>query len=111
MDEERNRRFGNKAKNSRRESTMFINEIWPNTWPWGYIIYRTVYTPESDELFPAPLSKLDRYIHRRIDRGVNTLASQNKLLHKTHKNVIVEGAQWFDARVGESDPNRIQPVS
>jgi hypothetical protein len=35
----------------------------------GYIIYHTIYTPESDQLFPTALSKLDCYMHRRIGLG------------------------------------------
>lgn len=33
---------------------------------WGYAIYRTVYTPESDVLWPSILSKLNAYVYRSI---------------------------------------------
>lgn len=29
---------------------------------WGFVIYRTVYTPESDALWPSILSKIDSYV-------------------------------------------------
>ena len=34
---------------------------------WGYAIYRTVYTPESDILFPRVLEKLGAFIKREIE--------------------------------------------
>ena len=30
---------------------------------WGYTVLRTVYTPESDALFPAAIERLKRYVH------------------------------------------------
>jgi hypothetical protein len=30
---------------------------------WGYTVLRTVYTPESDVLFPAAIERLKRYMH------------------------------------------------
>jgi hypothetical protein len=32
---------------------------------WGYTILRTVYTPESEVLFPAAIERLKRYVHYR----------------------------------------------
>jgi hypothetical protein len=30
---------------------------------WGYTVLRTVYTPESDTLFPAAIERLKKYVH------------------------------------------------
>lgn len=36
-------------------------------WPWGFIIHRTVYTPESDELWSACLNKIEECVRRETD--------------------------------------------
>jgi hypothetical protein len=33
---------------------------------WGFVLYRTVYTPESDILWPDITKKLDAYMHKSI---------------------------------------------
>jgi hypothetical protein len=47
-----------------RMTTKFLRQL--TTPKWGFAIYRTVYTPESDELFPKALAKLDAYVHIEI---------------------------------------------
>jgi hypothetical protein len=47
-----------------RMTTMFLRQL--KTPKWGFAIYRTVYTPESDELFPKALAKLDAYVYINI---------------------------------------------
>lgn len=34
---------------------------------WGYVIYRTVYTPESEEAWDAVVAKLEAYMAREVD--------------------------------------------
>ncbi|CEJ60519.1 hypothetical protein PMG11_09090 [Penicillium brasilianum] len=43
---------------------MFIK--WLSCLPWGFVIYRTVYTAESDRLCSACLAKIDRYVQWSI---------------------------------------------
>jgi hypothetical protein len=40
-------------------------------WSWGFVIYRTVYTPESDAVWTAAVAKLEAYLFREIDRGLS----------------------------------------
>jgi hypothetical protein len=40
-------------------------------WGWGYIVYRTVYTPESDELWSSITAKLESYVFREISRPLS----------------------------------------
>jgi hypothetical protein len=42
----------------------FLTETWTSN--WGFVLYRTVYTPESDILWPDITKKLDAYIHKSI---------------------------------------------
>jgi hypothetical protein len=39
-----------------RLSQQFLYPPVPSKFPWGYIIYRTVYTPESDKLWPIAIT-------------------------------------------------------
>ncbi|KAK2733492.1 hypothetical protein FQN57_002101 [Myotisia sp. PD_48] len=36
-------------------------------WTWGYVIFRTVYTAESDEHWASVLSKLEGYLFRELE--------------------------------------------
>ncbi|KAJ6098568.1 hypothetical protein N7467_000103 [Penicillium canescens] len=49
------------------KSRISVNFIGKFKWPWGFIIYRTVYTPESDKVWTSCLDKITRYIHWEID--------------------------------------------
>lgn len=64
---------------------------------WGFTIYRTVYTPESDELFPKALEVLNkivrRYTHVQIDwiRPVwNPDPAPNNELLRRFRNEVIE---------------------
>lgn len=45
-------------------------EAIPTDWRWGFVVYRTVYTPESDAIWPAAIAKLEAYLFREIDRDL-----------------------------------------
>ena len=47
-----------------RMTTKFLRQL--TTARWGFAIYRTVYTPKSNVLFPKALVKLDAYVHIEI---------------------------------------------
>jgi hypothetical protein len=72
-------------------------------WPWGFFIYRTVYTPESDQVWSACLEKIDRYIHWEIDHvdgdryaDAEDHGFPERLVHETYKNVILEDKERWD---------------
>lgn len=75
---------------------------WPAAaWSWGYFIYRTVYTTQSDRVWSEYLEKLDRYVHLEIDRPDGERYSGDdsfpeKLVHETCKNVICEDKERYD---------------
>ncbi|GAD98131.1 hypothetical protein NECHADRAFT_77368 [Paecilomyces variotii No. 5] len=39
----------------------------PTDWRWGFVVYRTVYTPESYTIWPTAIAKLEAYLFREID--------------------------------------------
>ncbi|RHZ51108.1 hypothetical protein CDV55_103054 [Aspergillus turcosus] len=68
-------------------------------WPWGFFIYRTVYTPESDKVWSACLEKLDRYVHWEIDHVDGEAGDDGfpeRLIRETYKNVILEDKERWD---------------
>ncbi|KAJ5317721.1 hypothetical protein N7508_002229 [Penicillium antarcticum] len=90
--------FNNAAN---RRSRQFLAQRSPRYFPWGFIIYRTVYTPESEELWPIVMERmahqLKRGIRGELDHpreldGDETRPEQ--LIEESHKDVII------------SDPNR-----
>jgi hypothetical protein len=56
-----------------RQEGRFLRDCCPNY--WGFAIYRTVYTPESDLLWEGTIAKLDEYVINSIWRymGVTNL--------------------------------------
>lgn len=63
---------------------------------WGFTIYRTVYTPESNELFPAALEILNRIVRRHTHFQIDWMrpvwnpdpAPNDELLRRFHNEVI-----------------------
>lgn len=67
------------------------------------MIYRTVYTPESDKLWPGIMEKLEAYIHKSIWYDVNNAAPDapldpepNRQVCALLKNVIMNSKDEFD---------------
>lgn len=67
-------------------------------WPWGFIIYRTVYTPESDQVWSACLDKIEESVRRGIDVHGKEYADQTpeRILKETFQNVILEDRERWD---------------
>ncbi|KAG2002653.1 hypothetical protein GB937_009617 [Aspergillus fischeri] len=92
-------------KNKQRSSMRLLRRAYGKCWPWGYFIYRTVYTPESDQVWSACLEKLDRYVHWEIDRvdgdryseaDDQDLGFPEKLVHESYKNIVLEDKERWD---------------
>ncbi|KAJ5651744.1 hypothetical protein N7507_009170 [Penicillium longicatenatum] len=78
-----------------RTSVRFLREI---KWPWGFIIYRTVYTPQSDKIWSACLEKIEESVRYEIDRHGKEYADKTpeRILKETLKNVILEDRERWD---------------
>ncbi|KFY01582.1 hypothetical protein V490_00846 [Pseudogymnoascus sp. VKM F-3557] len=81
-----------------RETTRFLRDL--HTPKWGYAIYRTVYTPESDALFPLALAKLDGYVHCEIDWDLYKDPTYdpvpNREIRERYENVVLEDRERYD---------------
>ncbi|KAL4778888.1 hypothetical protein BJX76DRAFT_352238 [Aspergillus varians] len=90
-----------------RYTTRFLSLMLESTFPWGYIIYRTVYTPESDEQWPLALKKLDAALDRGIDLGLNAESKRSangvepdstpeRLLKESRRHVVFSDKDSWD---------------
>ncbi|CEJ61909.1 hypothetical protein POX_h09379 [Penicillium oxalicum] len=86
-------------KHNTRPSVMFIKRL--SCLPWGFVIYRTVYTAESDRLWSTCLAKIDRYVHWSIgdideDEYPDSDPFPEKFVRETYKNVIFEDRERWE---------------
>jgi hypothetical protein len=76
----------------------FLEEI-GSSGHWGYLIYRTVYTPESDEKWDAVVAKIDTYVkgdlYRAADPNEERKAVSNSILAR-YRNTILQDPDAFD---------------
>ncbi|RFU27622.1 hypothetical protein B7463_g8705, partial [Scytalidium lignicola] len=77
---------------------------------WGFTIFRTAYTPESDTQFPLFLAKLDLYVKYSIDTDLNPDfpgsdssfdPAPNEEMMRRFKNDVVEDHTLNGASVDE----------
>lgn len=90
-------------REKRRLTCQFLRSSSPSQFPWGYIIYRTVYTPESDELWPIAMERLTRFMNDEIDyqmksrrRKLEEDSRPEQLVKESHKDVIISDKKRWD---------------
>ena len=69
--------------------------------PWGFIIYRTVYTAESDMLWPLAMQKIACRLTKSIEGGLRCGSSADdprpeQLVQASRKDVIICDADRWD---------------
>lgn len=91
-----------------RRTTRFLDPSLESQFPWGYIIYRTVYTTESDALWPLVLAKLDQAMDFAIDSDLNAArksdregskaddATPERLVKESRKHVLFSNKRFWD---------------
>lgn len=82
-------------------ASNFLRESCNQSWPWGFVIYRTVYTPESDAQWSAALDKFDRYIYDEVSAEVEKTRQPRdpypaKLVREGYRNVIFSDKDRFN---------------
>lgn len=88
------------------QSRRFLRSFLCN-FPWGFIIYRTTYTPESEKQWPVAMEKLTRVMNQWIDGDFNNPDDPNRnyprpeqLVKESHKDVIIsDSSRWDGASV------------
>ncbi|KAJ5928254.1 hypothetical protein N7466_007210 [Penicillium verhagenii] len=82
----------------RSDAHRFITQnAWPCSYPWGFIIYRTVYTTESERLWPLAMEKLAYALKvGNQDRQ----GRPEQLIQASHKDAILSDmARWDGASI------------
>ena len=90
-----------------RRSRQFLTRRLPCYFPWGFIIYRTVYTPESEELWPIVMERMAHQLHRGIecelDHPMELHGDESRpeqLIEESHKDVIIsDPSRWDGASI------------
>ncbi|KUL85209.1 hypothetical protein ZTR_08924 [Talaromyces verruculosus] len=54
-------------ENTNSEVVEFLHDELPFQWPWGFTIYRTVYTSESDQYWGTVLEAISKVVMKRLD--------------------------------------------
>lgn len=88
------------SKQERRWTTRFLIPSMRSKFPWGYMIYRTVYTAESDELWPIAMDKLAQImndsIESELDADTDSDSTAERLVKESHKDVIFSDKRFWD---------------
>ncbi|KAH1297266.1 hypothetical protein KXW98_004399 [Aspergillus fumigatus] len=96
-------------QNTKRRARRFLFPALPSKFPWGYVIYRTVYTAESDELWPIAMDKLSQIIDYAIDCQVyadirdkepedpQPESTAERLVKESRRDVIFSDKFWDGA--------------
>src|ERR1700710_2945427 len=79
------------GQEANRNTRRFLDSLGPNT--WGYIIYRTVFTPDSNICFPLAIEKLNAYVKAEVDRdlvGTQLDAGVNHAVWNKWRGIVVD---------------------
>ncbi|KAL4745632.1 hypothetical protein BDW72DRAFT_186367 [Aspergillus terricola var. indicus] len=95
-----------------RYTTRFLSPFLESKFPWGYIIYRTVYTSESDKQWPLALKKLDWALDYGIDSDLDSAKRKledmtsntdpepesmpEQLIKESRKHVVFSNKKFWD---------------
>jgi hypothetical protein len=92
----------------RRRTTRFLIPSPDSKFPWGYMIYRTVYTAESDELWPIAMDKLTQIMNYSIESELyadichkepgdpEPDSTAEQLVKESYKDVIFSDKKFWD---------------
>ncbi|KAJ5097684.1 hypothetical protein N7456_008405 [Penicillium angulare] len=93
-----------------RDSHRFITKpVFNHFFPWGFIIYRTVYTDESDILWPLAMEKISDELNSSIEGSLRYAppsrrggddSSPEQLIQASHKDVVIcDAIRWDGASI------------
>ncbi|KAJ5613708.1 hypothetical protein N7528_007362 [Penicillium herquei] len=92
-------------KDPHRTSQRFLSSRFLSDFPWGFIIYRTTYTPESEKLWPLVMERLANGLINGIDCEAERYPNDTRpeqLVKESHKDVVISDAsRWDGASIEE----------
>jgi hypothetical protein len=92
----------------RRRTTRFLIPSMNSKFPWGYMIYRTVYSTESDELWPIAMDRLGQIVNHSIESELyadirhkepedpEPDSTAEQLVKESRKDVIFSDKKFWD---------------
>ncbi|KGO42823.1 hypothetical protein PEX1_042360 [Penicillium expansum] len=82
------------------EATGLLTYELPLRWPWGYTIYRTVYTPESDLYWEAAADAIRSNIFATLDwelhHGRRQHEQSHRILRDGYRSLVFDDETRFD---------------
>lgn len=85
---------------ARSDVVPFLKDEIMKRWPWGFMIYRTVYTPESDRHWLSAVEAIQKNLFRSINFSLEHLRNQHekpyRLLREGYRSIVVDDKDRFD---------------
>ncbi|OBT92235.2 hypothetical protein VE01_09996 [Pseudogymnoascus verrucosus] len=84
-----------RSKNGYLHNLLVTHRGSPNCY-WGFVIIRTIYTPESDLQWPIAMAKLSDWLRVEMKTGSNASDNEQELVVKKFRNLIVDDKTLYD---------------
>ncbi|KAG2419893.1 hypothetical protein HFD88_004690 [Aspergillus terreus] len=73
----------------------FLHDELPYQWPWGYTIYRTVYTPESSQHWKATTEAIPKHVYASAKGQLNN-EKPSRIFQEGYRPLIFDDQAQFD---------------
>ncbi|OKP03384.1 hypothetical protein PENSUB_6887 [Penicillium subrubescens] len=87
-------------------------EIELSRWPWGYTIYRSVYTPESDIHWEAAVDAIRANIFASLDDELQHFKSKNEKAHRIlcdgYRSLVFQDKSQLDGATIDQVAKKLQ---
>lgn len=85
----------------------FLHDELPNQWPWGYTIYRTVYTPESNQHWDAVLEAISKNVYADLDLHED---KPSQIFKEGYRPLVFDDPAQFDGATLDEIRNNFREV-
>lgn len=73
----------------------FLQDELPYQWPWGYTIYRTVYSPESNQHWNTTVEAIRKYAYASLGGELNN-DKPSRIFQEGYRPLIFDDQAQFD---------------
>lgn len=96
--EQRLRRLTSKAwwGNTKNEIVNFLHDEFPSQWPWGFTIYRTVYTSESDQYWDTVLEAISKNVMEGLGEESLDEDEPSRIFQEGYQPLIFDDPAQFN---------------
>ncbi|KUL84938.1 hypothetical protein ZTR_07852 [Talaromyces verruculosus] len=82
-------------ESTKNEVVRFLHKELTSQWPWGYTIYRTVYTPESDQHWDGVLGAIIENTYDGVSLDLHE-DEPSRILKEGYRPVVLNDPAQFD---------------